>query len=71
MGACHLCRSIIRPIGLLDYQTYVREQYLKKDFLFLQLGDLPYFRAFLRGVESSPFGSSADRNCLSPQAGTP
>jgi SAM-dependent methyltransferase len=25
---------------------------LKKDFLFLHLGDLPYFRAFLRAVES-------------------
>lgn len=26
---------------------------MKKDFLFLQLRDLPYFRAFLRAVESS------------------
>lgn len=26
---------------------------MKKDFLFLHLGDLPYFRAFLRAVEST------------------
>jgi SAM-dependent methyltransferase len=37
----------------LDYQTHCRDQNLKKDFLFLQLRDLPYFRAFLRAVESS------------------
>jgi SAM-dependent methyltransferase len=52
MGAGDLRRSTGWTAGILDRKTRGGRPRMKKDYLWLQMIELPYFRALLRAVEA-------------------